>query len=526
MLIAVVGCGVSGLTAIKNCLEEFGGEADVVAFERESCLGGLWNYRPDDLTVTSVMENTKTNFCKHRMGFTDFPFPDDAPLWLPASSMAKHLNDYAEHFNLLPNITFNTVVTRVDFAPTSDPNTVKFEVTHKSRLSGEESSVIVDRVVIASGALSQPDIPNIPGIEHFTGTVSHTSGFRNGIPFKGKNVLVVGSRTSAADTCALLDSGDASKIYMSHRGGVQLIPRNWNGKPIDHLLTRRLANLQALMEKVWPYSSGHLHNIVVNVVRSTTFKYKKEWKFTPTPDTRSSVPTITDDLYDLLASGRVEPVSGISHINPDSSITLSDGRELSSIDAIIFATGYSLDFGTAVPFSQAILDRMGYDPQTPDTIPRYRYTLSVGLPELCVLTQMFAPSGYPLMADIRAMWLAGVWSGNVKLPTDKNMLRVSKQEEKWVKGLQKFGDATPGSMPIEILFLMAVEAGCEDDHMFWFGSWAGWKWWWNHRALTSLLLDGPDIPASHRLRGRKKWDGAEDAIWKANGKVPPQRTKK
>ncbi|KAF8298250.1 FAD/NAD(P)-binding domain-containing protein [Clavulina sp. PMI_390] len=524
MLIAVVGCGISGLTAIKNCLEEFGGEADVVAFERESCVGGLWNYKPDDTTVTSVMENTKTNFCKHRMGFTDFPFPDDAPLWLSASDMAKHLDDYAKHFNLLPKITFNTVVTRVDLAPTSDPNAVKFEVTHKSRLTGEEKSVIVDRVMITSGALSQPEIPNPPGIEHFTGTILHSSGFRNGVPFEGKNVLVVGSRSSAADTCALLDSGGADKIYMSHRGGVQLIPRMWNGKPIDHLLTRRLANLQALAENMWTYSSGSLLNLVITLVRATSFKYKKEWKFTPAPDIRSTVPTITDDLYDLLMSGRVEPVSGILHINPDSSITLSNGRELPSIDAIIFATGFSLDFGTSVPFSQAILDRMGYNPTTPDVIPRYRYTLSVGLPELCILTQTYVPSGAPLATDIRSMWIAGVWSGSIEVPTDNKLLKISEREAKWAKGLRKYGSATPGSMPIEELFTMAVEAGCEDDHLFWFGSWAGWKWWWNNRALSRLLLDGPDVPASHRLRGRKKWDGAEDAIWKANGKVPPKRS--
>lgn len=45
----------------------------------------------------------------------------------------------------------------------------------------------------------------------------------SGTPFKGKNVLVVGSRSSAADTCSHLATAGADKIYMSHRAGVQLV---------------------------------------------------------------------------------------------------------------------------------------------------------------------------------------------------------------------------------------------------------------------------------------------------------------
>lgn len=39
--------------------------------------------------------------------------------------------------------------------------------------------------------------------------------------------------------------------------------------------------------------------------RRQTFQYAKEWGFLPAPDTRATVPTITDDLYPLLRSGRV-----------------------------------------------------------------------------------------------------------------------------------------------------------------------------------------------------------------------------
>jgi len=41
MRVAVVGAGVSGLAAIKCCLDE---GLDVVCFESRNDLGGLWNY--------------------------------------------------------------------------------------------------------------------------------------------------------------------------------------------------------------------------------------------------------------------------------------------------------------------------------------------------------------------------------------------------------------------------------------------------------------------------------------------------
>ena len=233
-------------------------------------------------------------------------------------------------------------------------------------------------------------------------------------------------------------------------------------------------------------------------------------------------------------------VPGISSVQPDSTIILTNGRQLKSIDVVIFATGFISDPATVLGFSQEIIDRMQYNPKRPQDFPRYRHHLTLGLPELCLLSQFYAPAAATVISDIMSMWIAGVWSGNVKLPSQEKMEKQSRQEAKWLDGLYKLcvklssqphphnvltpcfqsGCVTPGTMPIETFYLLAAEAGCADDHCSWF-SWEGWKWWWNNRALSRLIMDGPDIPASHRLRGRKKWEGAEEIIWRANGKAKP-----
>lgn len=110
---------------------------------------------------------------------------------------------------------------------------------------------------------------------------------------------------------------------------------------------------------------------------------------------------------------------------------------LESIDAIIFATGYRADPAATLPFAPEILERLGYDPATPYRFPRYRYTLSALLPELAFLGIGYAPTGAPLIFDIRSMWLASVWSGNVKLPEQEPMMKQSRKEAKWGDGLKK-----------------------------------------------------------------------------------------
>ncbi|KAF8320350.1 FAD/NAD(P)-binding domain-containing protein [Clavulina sp. PMI_390] len=536
MLVAIIGAGFTGLAAAKNCIEE---GLEPIVFERDSAVGGLWRYKPDDVSGPGVMKNTVPSFSKHRMGFTDFPMPDDCPLFPTADWMVSFIESYAKQFNLLPKIRFNSAVTSVDFAPADEG--VKFAVKYKSSENsiGEEQAIVVDRVVVATGACTLPYTPAVEGIERFGGPVVHAGQFRSGDPYHGKNVLIVGSRISAADICTELDKAGAGRIYMTHRRGVQILPRMWGGKPIDCLQTRRTAYLQAFLEKMIPYSSGTFQEIYVNVVRSTTFKYKKEWGFTPAPDTRAAPPTISDDIYPLLMAGRVgesavrsvgayradlhaEPIPPIANVMSDNSVVLTDGRELHSIDAIIFATGYTNDPAKSAPLSQAVLQRMGYDAAKPAEFPRFRYTLTAQLPELLILSQVYAPTGIAPLSDIQTMWVASVWSGNVKLPGLEKIMKQSRKEAKYLTGLKKYGKVTAGFIPVDVVHALAAEAGCDDSHTtLW--SWEGWKWWWNNRALSSLVMDGPDLPASHRLRGRKKWDGAADVIWKANGKVPPKK---
>jgi len=101
--------------------------------------------------------------------------------------MLSFLESYAEHFNLLPKIKFNTIVTAVDLAPeptsASPAQGTRFVIKYRQsdNNSGNDSTITVDRLIVATGLTSQRNIPTIHGIEHFKGEVLHSSQFRTSV---------------------------------------------------------------------------------------------------------------------------------------------------------------------------------------------------------------------------------------------------------------------------------------------------------------------------------------------------------
>src|SRR5262249_7300844 len=71
--VCVIGAGASGLTALKN-LREMGFAVD--CFERETGIGGAWNWRH---SRSPMYSSTHLISSKPFTQFPDFPMPDDWP---------------------------------------------------------------------------------------------------------------------------------------------------------------------------------------------------------------------------------------------------------------------------------------------------------------------------------------------------------------------------------------------------------------------------------------------------------------
>ena len=101
--IAVIGAGPCGLSACKT-LKEFGLEFECL--EASEQVGGVWNIENGGSGYRSLHTNTSTD----NMTLSGFPFDADIPTHPSASQMVDYFSAYAQHFNLLENVSFGVRV--------------------------------------------------------------------------------------------------------------------------------------------------------------------------------------------------------------------------------------------------------------------------------------------------------------------------------------------------------------------------------------------------------------------------------
>jgi dimethylaniline monooxygenase (N-oxide forming) len=212
--VAVIGLGACGLVTLKNLLEA---GFDAVGFERNSYVGGLWKFSPDN--KTTVLKTTVANLSKQTGCYTDFPFPDQGGNYATADQFAQYLEDYATAFGLFDRVKLGMAVERISRSKNDDGWEVRFKQGGKEQIETET----FDKVVLSHGLqVHEPNVPKIEGIDTFTGQAIHSNGYKGPEPFKGKTVVVVGMGNTGPDiACDLV--GHASKVYLSHRRGHAIV---------------------------------------------------------------------------------------------------------------------------------------------------------------------------------------------------------------------------------------------------------------------------------------------------------------
>ena len=177
----VVGAGVAGLYAVHR-LRGLG--LDVVGIEAGEGVGGtwFWNRYPG---------------CRCDVPTIEYSYSFDEALeqeWSFAEVMSaqpeieQYLNHVADRFDLRRSFRFSTRVTAATFDEASDRWIVETDAGDR---------VVARWCVMATGSLSAPNLPPIPGIESFAGTTVHTGLWpREGLDVSGKRVGIIGTGSS------------------------------------------------------------------------------------------------------------------------------------------------------------------------------------------------------------------------------------------------------------------------------------------------------------------------------------------
>ncbi|ORY06269.1 FAD/NAD(P)-binding domain-containing protein [Basidiobolus meristosporus CBS 931.73] len=216
--IAVIGAGPTGLIAAKNLAQE--GEFDVIVFERNNTIGGIWNYSTKQGPAiqfpqvsagqydthgnpipSPMYESLRTNIFYDIMEVQGHQFPDQTVPFPGHAEVLEYLKTYAEKFDLIKLISFNTSVSSARW----DKSTAQWSLDLATNQDNQSSTrtELFDAVVVCNGHHTVPHIPKIAGLSEaataFPETFMHTREYKAAEPFRGKSVLLIGAQPSGVD---------------------------------------------------------------------------------------------------------------------------------------------------------------------------------------------------------------------------------------------------------------------------------------------------------------------------------------
>lgn len=229
--IAIIGAGPSGMAALRafESAEKAGAEVpEIVCYEKQDDWGGQWNYswrtgidQYGEPVHSSMYRNLWSNGPKEALEFAEYTF--DEHFGRPISSYPPRevLWDYIDgrvcQSEAKSKVRFATAVRWVQF----HEDTETFTVTVEDLRSKQTTSATFDHVIVATGHFSFPNVPDVPGIETFPGTLHHAHDFRGAEKLADQRVLLIGASYSAEDIGVQAYKMGARSVTMSYRSRPQ-----------------------------------------------------------------------------------------------------------------------------------------------------------------------------------------------------------------------------------------------------------------------------------------------------------------
>jgi cation diffusion facilitator CzcD-associated flavoprotein CzcO len=346
--VVVVGSGFSGIGMAIRLLKD--GERDFVLLERAGEVGGTWR--------DNTYPGCRCDVPSHLYSFSFAPNPNWSSTFSPQEEILDYLKDCAERYGVMPHIRFET---ELESASWDEDEQVWSIETSSGPLTA-------DFLVAAQGPLSEPSLPEVPGIDSFEGKAFHSAEWDHEHDLTGERVAVVGTGASAIQFVPEIQP-QVAKLHVLQRTAPWVIPhRNRPLRSWERVLYRLFPPAQLAMRAgiYWARELFVLqfrHRRIGRLLERIPLRHLHDQIEDPelrrklTPDYRMGCKRIlpADDWYPALAQPNVEVITGgVTEIRPNS-VVAEDGTER-EVDTIIFGTGFHV---TDVPIADRVVGRDG-----------------------------------------------------------------------------------------------------------------------------------------------------------------------
>ena len=347
--IAIIGTGFAGLGMAIRLRQA--GMHDFVVFERADDVGGTWR--------DNQYPGCQCDVPSHLYSFSFAPNPE----WSRTFSMQPEIWDYlrrvAREHGVLPYVRFGHEVQEA----TWDDDAKRW------LLQTSQGAYTADVVVTGMGGLSEPSIPDIPGLEDFEGPAFHSAQWDHTADLAGRRVAVVGTGASAIQIVPNIQP-KVAELQLYQRTPAWIMPHpDRRITDAEKRLYKRLPALQKAMRGAiyWARETfvfGFMRprfqrrgpeKIARRHIATQVKDRELRRKLTPSYTMGCKRVLLSNDYYPALGQPNVDVVTdGIREIRANSIVT-ADGTER-PVDVIVLGTGFKI---TDQPATERVRGRDG-----------------------------------------------------------------------------------------------------------------------------------------------------------------------
>jgi cation diffusion facilitator CzcD-associated flavoprotein CzcO len=343
--VAIVGAGFSGLgMAIRL---ERAGRGDFVVLEKARDLGGTWR--------DNTYPGATCDVPSHLYSFSFALNPDWTHSFSPQGEIWSYLRRCAEDAGVTDHIRYGHEVTKASFDP--GIRRWRIETTH---------GILFSRVLVSgTGPLSEPKIPQVPGLETFPGPIFHSARWDHSVDLTHKRVAAIGTGASAIQFVPEIQP-TAAEVLVFQRTAPWVVPRRDRSiTAVERAVYERapLAQMAARAAIYWfrelyvlafmdPKRAKGAQRLALRHLNRQVADPELRARLEPNYAIGCKRILISNDWYPTLQKRNVELLTGGLREVRGSTLVSGVGVEREA-DVIIFGTGFHV---TDMPFAERVFD--------------------------------------------------------------------------------------------------------------------------------------------------------------------------
>lgn len=334
--IAIIGAGFSGLAAAHSLRAS--GRTRFAVFEAAEGAGGVWR--------DNIYPGCRCDIPSQLYELEAHPNRDWSANFAPQSEILTYLGRVADDLKIAQHIRYSHRVLSVTFERAAGKWTLRF---------ADRATVRARALIVATGPLSRPQIPDLAGRNDFAGSQVHSACWDSSLNYKRKRVAVVGTGASAVQIVPEL-AQQAAHLFVVQRSPAWILPRmERRFGALERWLYRRVPGLHRAgrafhYRKLEFFGQAYQRKGLAYclLMWSARRKLKKE---VSDPDLRHRLraterigckrAALSDDYLPSFSRSNVTLIDGpVVALAPKGIIT-NDGREV-DVDMIVWATGFQV----------------------------------------------------------------------------------------------------------------------------------------------------------------------------------------